>query len=91
MLRRAPDDAPSPVAVVSVDPQGSATWWAKIIGDDNLPFHLIQAHDDSLDMLRSLNNLTQSGISHVFVDTPGWHRWTRTATATASEMAIGRT
>ncbi|MBE5453000.1 hypothetical protein E3G45_004990 [Mycobacteroides abscessus] len=68
-----PDDAPSPVAVVSVDPQGSATWWAKIIGDDNLPFHLIQAHDDSLDMLRSLNNLTQSGISHVFVDTPGWH------------------
>ncbi|OHU76122.1 ParA family protein [Mycobacteroides chelonae] len=69
------DDAPSPVAVVSVDPQGSATWWAKVIGHNNLPFHLIQAHDDSLDMLRRLNSLTQAGISHVFVDTPGWHEF----------------
>ncbi|SIJ22203.1 ATPase involved in chromosome partitioning [Mycobacteroides abscessus subsp. abscessus] len=67
------DDAPSPTAVVSVDPQGSATWWAKVIGDDNLPFHLIQAHDDSLDMLRRLNDMAEAGISHVFVDTPGWH------------------
>lgn len=64
-------DAESTVAVVSIDPQGSATWWAKLIGDDALPFHLVQAHDDSLDMLRRLNNL--DGISHVFVDTPGWH------------------
>jgi chromosome partitioning protein len=60
-------DASSPVAAVSVDPQGSAVWWASRIND--LPFHIVQAHDD-LDGLKRLNELP--GIKHVYVDTPGW-------------------
>ncbi|MHA4855187.1 ParA family protein (plasmid) [Rhodococcus sp. ZPP] len=60
-------DATSPVAAVSVDPQGSAIWWADRL--DNLPFHIVQAHDD-LNGLRQLGQLP--GIRHVYVDTPGW-------------------
>lgn len=60
-------DASSPVAAISVDPQGSAVWWAARI--DDLPFHIVQAHDDlaGLSRLKSL-----PGIEHVYVDTPGW-------------------
>lgn len=61
-------DALSPVAAVSVDPQGSAKWWANKVEDLN--FHLIQAHDDPLDWLRQLNNLPS--IEQLYVDTPGW-------------------
>ncbi|MGV9823376.1 nucleotide-binding protein [Nocardia xishanensis] len=57
----------SPVAAVSIDPQGSAVWWAARL--DELPFHIVQAHDD-LDGLRKLPQLP--GIDHVYVDTPGW-------------------
>ncbi|MGV9336521.1 ParA family protein [Nocardia sp. NPDC003726] len=60
-------DAPSPVAAVSIDPQGSAVWWGSRV--DNLPFHVVQAHGD-LAGLRKLRELR--GIDHVFVDTPGW-------------------
>ena len=60
-------DASSPVAAVSVDPQGSAIWWASRI--DDLPFHIVQAHDD-VTGLHQLNELP--GIGHVYVDTPGW-------------------
>lgn len=60
-------DAVSPVAAVSVDPQGSAVWWADRI--KSLPFHVIQAHED-LDGLRKIRELP--GIKQVFVDTPGW-------------------
>src|SRR6201990_708365 len=60
-------DASSPVAAVSVDPQGSAIWWAARIND--LPFHHVQAPDD-LDALKRLHELP--GIKHVYVDTPGW-------------------
>lgn len=60
-------DGSSPVAAVSVDPQGSAIWWADRI--DELPFHVVQAHDD-LAGLRKLNDLP--GVRHVYVDTPGW-------------------
>ena len=60
-------DASSPVAAISVDPQGSAVWWASRI--DDLPFHIVQAHDD-------IENLTRirelPGIQQVYVDTPGW-------------------
>jgi chromosome partitioning protein len=63
-----PDDAPSPVAAVSVDPQGSAKWWAYQVR--SLNFHLIQAHDDPISWLAQLNNLPT--IEEVFVDTPGW-------------------
>jgi chromosome partitioning protein len=60
-------DASSPVAAISVDPQGSAVWWASRI--DELPFHIVQAHDD-LDGLSRVKDLP--GIQHVYIDTPGW-------------------
>ena len=44
-------DSSSSVAALSVDPQGSAVWWASRI--DDLPFHIAQAHDD-LDGLKQL-------------------------------------
>ena len=60
-------DASSPVVAVSIDPQGSAVWWASRIND--LPFHIVQAHDDLAGLYR-LHELP--GIAHVYVDTPGW-------------------
>mgnify|MGYP000849190718 CR=1 FL=1 len=60
-------EASSPVAAISVDPQGSAVWWASRI--DALPFHIVQAHDD-IENLKRIKNLP--GIKQVFVDTPGW-------------------
>lgn len=60
-------DASSPVLALSVDPQGSAVWWASRMND--LPFHIAQAHDD-LAGLRKIKDLP--GIQHVYVDTPGW-------------------
>ncbi|MEV0250479.1 ParA family protein [Nocardia sp. NPDC050712] len=60
-------DEPSPVAVVSIDPQGSAAWWAERM--KVLPFHIVQTHED-VDGLRRLREL--EGIKQVFVDTPGW-------------------
>jgi len=60
-------DATSPVAAISVDPQGSAVWWASRI--DDLPFHIVQAHDDLAGLAR-LKELPT--IKHVYVDTPGW-------------------
>ena len=59
--------ASSPVAAISVDPQGSAVWWASRLND--LPFHIVQAHDD-ISNLKRIRNLP--GIQQVFVDTPGW-------------------
>lgn len=56
-----------PVAAVSIDPQGSAVWWADRV--ESLPFHIIQTHDD-LDGLRTMKDIP--GIEHYFVDTPGW-------------------
>lgn len=64
-----PPDAPSPVAVVSIDPQGSAEWWAARM--KSIPFHLIQAHDDPLEWLAVLNQLP--GIAECYVDTAGWY------------------
>jgi chromosome partitioning protein len=62
-----PDGSPS-VLAVSVDPQGSTSWWADRVGDD-LPFLFAQAHKD----LASLANLRKvKGVRHIFVDTPGW-------------------
>jgi chromosome partitioning protein len=61
-------DAFPPVAAVSIDPQGSAKWWANRVA--SLPFHLVQAHDDPLDWLRQLNDLPR--IDEVYVDTAGW-------------------
>jgi chromosome partitioning protein len=67
LTNRDDPDASSPVAAVSIDPQGSAIWWASRVNE--LPFHIVQAHDD-LDGLKRLGELP--GIQHVYVDTPGW-------------------
>ncbi|KGI66076.1 ParA family protein (plasmid) [Mycolicibacterium rufum] len=68
VLNRGDDpNASSPVLALSVDPQGSAVWWASRMND--LPFHIAQAHDD-LDNLAKIKDLP--GIQHVYVDTPGW-------------------
>ncbi|AEW98996.1 putative plasmid partitioning protein (plasmid) [Streptantibioticus cattleyicolor NRRL 8057 = DSM 46488] len=62
-----PDGTPS-VLAVSVDPQGSTSWWADRVGDE-LPFLFTQAHKD----LDGLNRLSKvKGVRHIFVDTPGW-------------------
>lgn len=57
----------SPVLAVSIDPQGSALWWAERVKE--LPFRIAQSHDNP-ELLRSLGSLP--GIKHVIVDTPGW-------------------
>lgn len=57
----------SNVAAVSIDPQGSAIWWANRV--EKLPFHVVQVHDDWAN-LRKLKNLPR--VDHVYVDTPGW-------------------
>jgi chromosome partitioning protein len=68
VLNRGDDpEASSPVLALSVDPQGSAVWWADRIND--LPFHIAQAHND-LPGLKKVKDLP--GIEHVYVDTPGW-------------------
>lgn len=60
-------DVDSPVAAISVDPQGSALWWADRV--DELPFMVDQILDN-VEVLRNLDKLP--GIKHVYVDTPGW-------------------
>ena len=60
-------DADSPVLALSVDPQGSAVWWASRLHD--LPFNVAEAHND-IEGLKKLRDLP--GIEHVYVDTPGW-------------------
>jgi chromosome partitioning protein len=60
-------DDVSPVLAVSIDPQGSAVWWAERVNE--LPFRIAQAHDNA-DILRGLRDLP--GVEHVVVDTPGW-------------------
>jgi len=68
LTNRDDPDASSPVAAVSIDPQGSAIWWAARV--DDLPFHVVQADNNDLDALKRLGELP--GIKHVYVDTPGW-------------------
>lgn len=67
VLNTGDPEASSPVLALSVDPQGSAVWWASRVND--LPFHIAQGHDD-LAGLKKLKTLP--GIKHVYVDTPGW-------------------
>jgi chromosome partitioning protein len=60
------DGADSPVLVGSVDPQGSAVWWADRVAD--LPFNVAMVeHPDQIRNLPRMN-----GIEHVILDTPGW-------------------
>jgi chromosome partitioning protein len=63
------EDFDSPVAAISIDPQGSALWWADGM-KDTLPFMIAQtnaADDEQINMIKNL-----PGIEHVFIDTPGW-------------------
>lgn len=57
-----------PVLVVSTDPQASTVWWADRVGDEQLPFDFVQAHEHprQLARLRELDQYTE-----VIVDTPG--------------------
>lgn len=62
----AEDDQPSPILVVSTDPQASAVWWADRV--QRLPFDFVQAHDRPGD-LRRLREIKQ--YEYIVVDTPG--------------------
>lgn len=44
------NDGVSPVLAVSIDPQGSAVWWAERVSE--LPFRIAQAHDNADSTLR---------------------------------------
>lgn len=63
-------DGSSPVLAVSVDPQGSASWWSDRVQEagNELPFNIAQEEDP--ENLRVLTELP--GITDIFVDTPGW-------------------
>lgn len=67
---KSPDGEPDYVAVISIDPQGSATWWAERVGEE-LPFAFMQI--DAPEELEGLADLRKSKkIKHIFIDTPGW-------------------
>ncbi|MET0235695.1 MAG: ParA family protein [Kibdelosporangium sp.] len=61
------DPADPSVLVVSIDPQGSAVWWAERTDVEKLPFDFEQM-DDNLD---GVSKLSQEPYEHVFVDAPG--------------------
>lgn len=56
-----------PVAVASLDPQGSAVWWAERGDPDALPFD----YDQMDDRPEQIAKLADSGYRDVFVDAPG--------------------
>jgi chromosome partitioning protein len=57
-----------PVLVASIDPQGSAVWWAERTNVDELPFDFDQM-DDRPDDVAKLGGLDE--YEHIFVDAPG--------------------
>lgn len=61
------DPANPNVAVVSLDPQGSAVWWAEQGDPDQVPFDFDQMDDRPEQVARLMDN----GYDHVFVDSPG--------------------
>ncbi len=64
-------DLEPPVAIVSIDPQGSALWWSARIGSKRN--YQIYQWDAAYDTLTELRDLKQAvGLDYVFVDTPGW-------------------
>lgn len=62
------DPAKPPVLVASIDPQGSAVWWAERVDDQQLPFDYDQV-DDQPDDVAKLDKLEE--YDHVFIDAPG--------------------
>ncbi|MEV6281055.1 ParA family protein [Nocardia sp. NPDC051832] len=60
--------ADSQTSLVSIDPQGSVLWWGNRVPD--LPFGIVQARHDQVDLLRKLpKSPTEKSF---WVDTPGW-------------------
>ncbi len=61
-------EKPSPVLVVSTDPQASSTWWSDRVVKQSggLPFEY-----ETVTEVGKLSDLRQRGYAHVFVDTPG--------------------
>jgi chromosome partitioning protein len=58
---------PSPVLVVSTDPQASSVWWSGRVEErGGLPFDFTQVTDPS-----QLSQLRAMDYAHIFVDTPG--------------------
>ena len=58
---------PSPVLVVSTDPQASSVWWSGRVEErGGLPFDFTQVTDPG-----QLNQLRTMDYAHIFVDTPG--------------------
>jgi len=87
-------DASSPVLALSVDPQGSAVWWASRIND--LPFHIAQAHDDveGLKTLKDLRGIEVAAVSargpcHIVIDASAAAHAARVAAAEAVGVASG--
>ena len=64
-IKRA-DDEIAPVLAVSIDPQGSAVWWAERV--DDLPFMVADAATEG-EISRVAG---MAGLKHIYVDTPGW-------------------
>jgi chromosome partitioning protein len=60
----------APIAVSSIDPQGSIIWWCKRVGDDNLPFHYLDASKMGPKEIRALRKTP--GIERMIFDTPGF-------------------
>ncbi|MCK0441154.1 ParA family protein [Gordonia alkaliphila] len=60
------DDTDSPVLLASIDPQGSAVWWAERAAE--LPFRFSAVNQEGI--LPRVPSLP--GVEHVFIDTPGW-------------------
>ena len=68
VLNRSDDpDASSPVLALSVDPQGSAVWWASRMDDLPVPHRPGPRRSGGPGELKDLPR-----IQHVYVDTPGW-------------------
>ncbi|WP_042376563.1 ParA family protein [Gordonia alkanivorans] len=62
-------DVDSPTLLLSVDPQGSAAWWADRV--EKLPFRVAQVQPGSPpDLIHRLPQVP--GVKNIVVDTPGW-------------------
>lgn len=60
-------DPTSPVLAVSTDPQASAIWWSRRVGQQGgLPFDFVQVDNPS-----DLRKLRALDYEHILVDTPG--------------------
>lgn len=85
-LKGTSDAEQPPVLAVSIDPQGSTTWWADRVGDE-LPFLFVQAHRN-MAQLAALKQI--SSVRNIFVDTPGWLDLEDEDDETGDGLGVGR-